>query len=91
MTWTTLSVSEDNNRSDRLTAEYKGYYKGSDIDLKISISEKRELTISNRAGVLLTPAFDCGDIDGLIEYLQDAKVFLEEADLVKKLLGEPAW
>jgi hypothetical protein len=89
--WKTLTVAEDNGHSDRLTTEYRGYYKGSGTDLRISISEKRELTISNPGGILCTPGFTTKDIDDLILYLQDAKVFLEESDILKRLLGESIW
>ena len=90
-TRTILTVDEDDGQSDRLTARYKGWQRGSDINLRISISEDRLLSLGNEAGTLIIPNFSPSDIDGLIEYLNDAKQFISEADTVKKLMGEHIW
>lgn len=89
--WRTLSVGEDDGRSERITAVYTGYHKFATTELRISIDDNKLLTIGNEAGILYTPGFTLRDIDDLILYLQDAKLFVEESNTVKKLLGEPTW
>jgi hypothetical protein len=91
MTWKTLTVAEDDMRSDRLTARYTGRYKFRDTELRVSITDEREFTVSNQVGIVCTPGFSTKDIDELILFLQDAKVFLEEEEVMKKLQGETVW
>jgi hypothetical protein len=85
-----LSVNEDNGHSDRLTARffsYGGFNKSS--DMIISVSATRKFTIEQRKpnGLTGSVEFQDIDIDGVIQYLQDVKVFLSEEDMVKKLMG----
>lgn len=89
--WQILTVGEDDGQSDRITAKYEGWHRGSDVNLRISITENRLLSLGNEAGTLIIPNFTTKDIDGLIEYLNDAKQFISEADTVKKLTGEHIW
>jgi len=55
----------------------------------ISVGATRKFTVSKVVnGIAETLEFQDIDLDGLIQYLQDAKVFLSEEDMVKKLMGK---
>lgn len=91
-TYTILSVNEDNGHSDRLTAKFQSHNGrfGDWSTMKISVTDSRKLIIGKIDGnglVNQNVEFQDIDLDGLIQYLQDVKVFLSEEDMVKKLMG----
>lgn len=85
-----MSVNEDDRHSDRITAaflSYGGFNRPS--NMLISVGATRKFTVSKVVnGIAETLEFQDIDLDGLIQYLQDAKVFLSEEDMVKKLMGK---
>ena len=89
-----LSVQEDSDRVDRLSASYTGVvlrdgFHFRTTELQISVSNKERLTIVNdNMTPIIIDSFGEKDIDSLIEYFQDAKQFIREARLIKKLSGK---
>jgi len=86
-----LSVAEDNNKSNCLSAEQTCYKNGIIQSLYLSVNTDRDLVIrakSNTNYVGVSTTFRGIDVDSLIEYLQDVKIFLSEEDMVKKLMGK---
>lgn len=55
------------------------------ITTRISIDIARSMTVTSNNCRILVPKID---IDGLIQYLQEVKVFLSENDLCEKLVGK---
>ena len=90
-----LSVAESNYISDGVVAQQNNYRPvtrsgssgpfGNDNILKIKIDKDRKLDISLSTGEHIK--FLDLDVDGLIQYLQEVKVWLSEEDLVRKLMG----
>ncbi len=70
-----------------------------DKTLKISIDADRNLTLNMFTNGIYNGAFKFHeheiqfefhdvDVDGLIQYLQEVKVWLSEEDMIKKLIGK---
>ena len=72
-----LSVGEDDYQSDRISAAI-GW--SNNPLVKISITDESELIIRSNVRIPVR-------IPELIEYLQEAQKFIEEADIVRKLKG----
>jgi len=83
-----LSVAEDNGRSDRLAFWIKTYAgSGEWHEMKISLTNKKQMIVSHAAGIFCVEGFNAHAIDSLIDYLQQAKIFLSEEDMVARLMG----
>lgn len=87
-----LSVAEDDYLSDRFTIQQEWSHPNSQA-LKISITAKKNLVIEtwcptipggHRTKIM---AFDI-DIDGLLQFVQDAKTFIDEEAMIAKLIGK---
>ncbi len=84
-----LTVAENRYNSD----EYAAKWDGSDSkwrpqSLQVSIGKDRTLKLTpgnHSMSQIRIERFDIDSIDSLIEYLQEAKVFLREQDLVDML------
>jgi hypothetical protein len=85
-----ISVAEDDYRSDQIKAKWTTYNTRTreTQTLDISVSADRKLRLSNEAATLFFMNFDNEAIDSLIQYLQDAKTFLSEEDMVATLIGK---
>jgi hypothetical protein len=87
-----LSVAEDDYESDRLTVKQE-FYSPNRQALKISITSKRNLVIETwcptNGGNQRTKivAIDV-DIEGLLQFVQDAKTFIDEEAMIEKLKGK---
>lgn len=80
-----LSINEDDGASDRVTAKQVG--EGS---IKISITDRKRARIEHIDGRTYHKSiieFKDLDIDGLIDFLQEAKVFISEEEMVRTLMG----
>ncbi len=91
--FTILSVAEDNYQSDRLSAVRVSPVSRAVAlqlpeTLHISVTNQYELimSIDHKPPIVIT-GFGTNTIDGLIEYLLDAKQFLKDEQLVKELMG----
>ena len=85
-----LSIAEDSYQSDRISCKHEEHYPNRQV-LKLSVTSKKNLVIEARCPNNNQPAqvitvFDM-DIDGLIQFLQDAKIFISEEEMVNKLMG----
>lgn len=86
-----LSVAEDNWQSDRLTARMDTHYPNRQV-VKISFTGKRNMIIESSCPNSNTPvtvitAFDI-DIQSLLDFVQEAKTFISEEEMVAKLTGK---
>ncbi len=101
MTFSTLSVAEDNYQSDRISGIQNFILKQTDYafssELKITVTSDRELIICKKNYSDLTKnhepytsvmKFQDVDVEGLVVFFQDAKRFLEEEDMYRKLSGK---
>jgi hypothetical protein len=87
-----LSVVEDDGHSDRLTAVQTNFAKHRSLGyrhqlIKISVTSNSDLILSSHIdGCAVHEIEFLGiDVDSLIDYLQDVKVFLAEEKMIKKL------
>jgi hypothetical protein len=87
-----LSVAEDNWESDRISAKAESYYPNRQT-LKLTFTSKGNLiieascptNISTKTTQILT--FDV-DLDSLLQFVQEAKVYIEEEKVIEKLIGK---
>lgn len=101
-TFKILSVQEDDDNINRISGEQGTTYKikGSKVNqpalLKLSVTNDKKLIIQRTTlqsflnyKPVLHESFEVNDIDidGLIQYLQAAKEYLEEEEVYKKLTG----
>jgi hypothetical protein len=84
-----LTVAEDNNQSDRITAKlnYDDFRHINSVSINLSISNTKILTIKSELGVINIKDFDRKMIGDLIKYLEEAREFLSEEEMVAKLMG----
>jgi hypothetical protein len=86
-----LSVAQDNGHSDRITAQQRNYVRGMTNLFQISVTNNGKLTITHDypsargTAVVEYPEID---LDGLIQFLQDAKTFVSEEEMYQKLKGK---
>lgn len=85
-----LSIAEDSYQSDRISCKHEEHWPNRQT-LKLSVTSKKNMVIEvsnpNMIGSKqVITVFDM-DIDGLIQFLQDAKVFISEEEMVDKLIG----
>ena len=82
-----LSVNENDGQSDVITARLTKYgFHNRTIDISFDADSKMTVSINGDAGYGRAE-FMYVDIDSLIEYLQEAKQFISEEQLVRKLCG----
>ncbi len=83
-----LSIREDNDHYDRVTIEQQEYHPNNQ-KLTISVTSTKNLVITASSGGKITTinSFDF-DINGLIEFLIEAKTFISEEEMVRKLTGK---
>ncbi len=92
MSFNILTVAEDDDRSDRISGLQdfsRGYHSQK---LYISVDADGNMTIKKISGamtVLPQVTIDCPktDIDGLINYFQEVKQFMDEEATVRRLMG----
>jgi hypothetical protein len=86
-----ISVAEDDYESDRLSVKQE-FQKPNRQSLKISITAKRNMIIEtwcagpHQRRTCIT-AIEV-DIEGLLQFVQDAKTFIDEEAMVEKLKGK---
>lgn len=89
MKFNILSVNEDGGVSSRLTGVQRNFHTSGDNTLRISVSEKGNLMLVRTFNGKSTAFdFDRADIDGIIDFFKEAKIFMDEARLVEKLTGK---
>jgi hypothetical protein len=79
-----LSVSEDNYKSNCISARQVIFNGKTYEKFYISINDDKQIHISAVGGEV---KFTCIDIDGIIEYLQEVKQFLSEIAVMNELIG----
>ena len=86
-----LSVAEENYESDCISAKWYSYdNRYGHQQLRISVNKDRKLVLEDDRNALCFDQFTVHTIDSLIQYLQDAKTFLSEEDMIAKLMGKRA-
>lgn len=88
-----LSVAEDNYKSNCISAKWYSYdNRYGHQQLRISVNKDRKLVLEDdrNGNALCFDRFTVQTIDSLIQYLQDAKTFLSEEDMIAKLMGKRA-
>ena len=84
-----LSIKEDGEQSDRLSCKHVEVFPNKQV-LKISVTAKKNLVIHAKAAnnhtATVINVFGI-DIDSLIEFLQEARTFVSEEEMVLKLMG----
>lgn len=96
-----LSVAEDNNKSNRVAATAMNHCDSDLFSYKIYIDDRSNLGLEvmwhagpkqqysmwhqNPSQTVLIPNLD---LDSLIQYLQEAKAFVSESNLARKLTGQ---
>ena len=85
-----LSVAEDNGNSERMSAvqHFPGRMNEPGTTIVFSIYSDRSLHIRFNAPLPVDIIFPELDVDGLILFLQDAKQFISESDVIAKLQGK---
>lgn len=85
-----LSIQEDGGRSNRLAAIQHSWTLREQTKFYISIDENGSAILEGRTGDLLKASIHILelDIDGMIEFLQDAKQFISEEKMIAKLMGK---
>jgi hypothetical protein len=86
MTFKPLSVAENDYKSDCLAAESVTHYYGPGgcgcVTTRVEVSDKGKINITNADGGRFTKIeIKNADIKSLIEFLQDAELFISEAKL----------
>ena len=82
-----LTVNENEGRSEVITARLHTYgFVTKTLELSFDADSTMSLSVQTEHGRLRTD-FINADIDSLIEYLQEAKQFISEEQLVRKLCG----
>jgi hypothetical protein len=86
------SVAEDSYQSDRLTAKAESHFPNRQT-LKLSFTAKGNMIVeascptNQSIPVTTIVAFDV-DVDSLLQFIQDAKIFIEEEKVIAKLIGK---
>jgi|APFre7841882630_1041343.scaffolds.fasta_scaffold78206_2 hypothetical protein len=84
-----LSIKEDDDQSDRISCKHEEVFPNRQV-LKISVTSKKNMTIHAKAAnnhtATIINVFGI-DIDSLIEFLQEARTFVSEEEMVNKLMG----
>lgn len=88
-----LSVAENDGKSESLAARQTLYGSHGGVQLHIEIGFNRTLHVSCKPiGIpgckVDTVNFSGLDVDGMIEFLQEAKRLISEEDMYKKLVGK---
>jgi hypothetical protein len=85
-----ISIAEDGYESNRISCVHEEHFPNRQ-QLKLSVTSKKNLVIeasnpnNNRPATIIN-VFDI-DVDGLIEFLKEAKTFISEEEMVRKLMG----
>ncbi len=93
MTFDPLTVAENDYKSDSIAAvSINNYYRDGRswcVKTKVEVSDERKITITNDDGNRYTTLeIDNTNIESLIEFLQEAQLFISEAELFKKIKGK---
>ena len=88
-----LSVAENDGKSESLAARQIAYSSHGGVQLHVEIGFDRSLLVSKKpigipGGKVDMVQFSCLDIDGMIEFLLEAKRLISEEDMYKKLAGK---
>ena len=81
----TLTVAETNYESDKIVFEHHDFKYNQ--TLRIELTNKKRLLLTNTNSRIDMLYFTRSDIRSLILALQEAEVYLAEAELVDKLMG----
>ncbi len=87
-----LSVAEDRWQSDRLTANAESHFPNRQT-FSLSFTDKGNMIMEaycpSNVGIPVTKitVFDL-DLDSLLQFVQDAKLFIEEERMIATLIGK---
>lgn len=84
----TLSVAETNYNSDKIAFEHNGWHIRDTQLLRVEVSSRQIVFVDGYRNMIQILGFTRSDLKSLIISLQEAEVFLSEAELVEKLMGK---
>lgn len=79
-----LSVAETNYESDKIVLEHHDWKS----DLRVEVLNKKKIIFSSGNNKIEVSNFARKELRSFINALQEAEVFLAEAELVDKLMGK---
>lgn len=87
-----LTVAENDGKSESLAARQIAYSSHGGVQLHMEIGFNRSFLVAKKpigipGGKVDTVQFSNVDIDGMIEFLLEAKRLISEEDMYKKLVG----